>query len=117
MRIDNPYLLAKMFKNTYKSGFSPVRQDLSGKFGCPVLSGQKTHIPSPVEPYFKATLINFTSLPSLSKPYLILLLRIRYLIISRKKSLRKSKNLLITNDIDTLLLLEFSWTSVFNVLC
>ena len=35
------------------SGFSPVRQDLSGKFGCPVLSGQETHMPSPVEPYYK----------------------------------------------------------------
>ena len=34
----------------YKSGFSPVRQDLSAKFGCPVLSGEKTHMPSPVEP-------------------------------------------------------------------
>ena len=34
----------------YKSGFSPVRQDLSGKFECPVLSGQETHMPSPVEP-------------------------------------------------------------------
>ena len=26
----------------------PVRK--SGKFGCPVLSGQETHLPSPVEP-------------------------------------------------------------------
>ena len=34
----------------YKSWFSPIRQDLSGKFGCPVLSGQETHMPSPVEP-------------------------------------------------------------------
>ena len=25
------------------SGFSPVQQDMSGKFGCPVLSGQETH--------------------------------------------------------------------------
>ena len=32
------------------SGFSPVRQDTSGKFGCPVLSGHETHMPSPVEP-------------------------------------------------------------------
>ena len=28
-----------------------VRQNLSGKFGRPVLSSQETHIPSPVEPY------------------------------------------------------------------
>ena len=35
----------------YKSGFSLVRQDLSGKFRCPVLSSQETHMPSPVEPY------------------------------------------------------------------
>ena len=33
------------------SGFSPVRQDTSGKFGCPVLSGLDTHMSSPVEPY------------------------------------------------------------------
>ena len=35
-------------KNAYKynSGFSPVRQDLSGKFGCLVLSGQETHLKS-----------------------------------------------------------------------
>ena len=33
----------------YKSGFSPVQHDLSGKFGCLVLSGQETHMPSPVE--------------------------------------------------------------------
>ena len=35
----------------HKSGFSLVRQDLSGKFGCPVLSHQETHMPSPVESY------------------------------------------------------------------
>ena len=29
----------------------PVRQDLSCKFGCPVLYGQETHIPSLIEPY------------------------------------------------------------------
>ena len=34
----------------FKSGFSPV------KFGCPVLSGQKTHMLSPVEPYTISTL-------------------------------------------------------------
>ena len=34
------------------SGFSPVRQDTSGKFGCPVLSGLDTHMSSPVEPYY-----------------------------------------------------------------
>ena len=28
----------------------PVRQDLSGKFGCPVRSGRETRIPSSVEP-------------------------------------------------------------------
>ena len=33
-----------------RSGFSPVQQDLSGKFWCLVLSGQETHMPSPVEP-------------------------------------------------------------------
>ena len=49
MRIDNLYLVGKMFK--YKSGFSPVRQDLSGKFGCLVLSYQDTQMLSPVEPY------------------------------------------------------------------
>ena len=44
MRIDNPYLVGKMLKS-----MSPdlVR---SGKFGCPVLSGQETHMPSPGEP-------------------------------------------------------------------
>ena len=37
------------------AGFSPVWQDLSGKFRCPVLSCQETHMPSPVEPYPTAT--------------------------------------------------------------
>ena len=32
-------------------GFSLFRQDLSGKFGCLFLSGQETHMLSPVEPY------------------------------------------------------------------
>ena len=36
---------------TTLSGFSPVWQDLSEKFGCPVLSGQEPHMPSLVEPY------------------------------------------------------------------
>ena len=45
MRIDNLYLVGKMFKNVSPDS---VR---SGKFGCPVLSGQETHMPSPVEPY------------------------------------------------------------------
>ena len=45
MRIDNLYLVGKMFKNV---SLDSVR---SGKFGCPVLSGQETHMPSPVEPY------------------------------------------------------------------
>ena len=40
------------------SRFSPVWQDLSGKFGCPVLSGQKTHMPSPVKPYKEPHVIN-----------------------------------------------------------
>ena len=35
-----------------QSGFSPIRQDQSGKFGCLVLSGQETHMLSPVEPYY-----------------------------------------------------------------
>ena len=48
MRIDKLYLVGKMFK---KSGFSLVRQALSGKFGYPVLPSQETHILSPVEPY------------------------------------------------------------------
>ena len=48
MRTD---ISCKIFKK-YKSGFSPVRQDLSSKFGCPVLSSQETLMPSPVEPYF-----------------------------------------------------------------
>ena len=42
----------------YKSGFSPVRQDSSGKFWCPVLSGHETHMPSPFEPYLGVHLIN-----------------------------------------------------------
>jgi hypothetical protein len=46
MRIDNPYLVGKK----YKSGFSPVCQDLSGKFVRPVLYGQETHMPSQVKP-------------------------------------------------------------------
>ena len=46
MSIDNLYLAGKMF------GFSPVRQDLSGKFGCLVLSSQETHMPSPVEAFY-----------------------------------------------------------------
>ena len=45
MRIDNLYLVGKMFKNV---SLDSVR---SGKFGCPVLSGQETHMTSPVEPY------------------------------------------------------------------
>ena len=71
MRIDNPYLEGKN-----KSGFGLVQQDSctanrdlgettesddffyttisarisDGKFGCPVLFGQETHTPSPVEP-------------------------------------------------------------------
>jgi hypothetical protein len=40
MRIDNLYLLGKMFKNISPDS---VR---SGKFVCPVLSGQETHMPS-----------------------------------------------------------------------
>ena len=46
MRIDNQYLGL----NVKNIGPDLVRQDMSGKFGCPVLSGQKTHMPSPVEP-------------------------------------------------------------------
>ena len=48
-----------MFKNhcidtvKFQSEFSPDWQDLFGKFGCPVLSGEETHMPSPVEPYSK----------------------------------------------------------------
>ena len=42
------YLVCKMFK---QSGFSPFRQDMSGKFGCLILCGQETHKPSLVEPY------------------------------------------------------------------
>ena len=49
MRIDNSYLVGKMFKN-----ISPDSV-LSGKFGCPVLSSQETHMPSPVEPYKHVT--------------------------------------------------------------
>ena len=38
-----------MFKNiSPESVFSPVSQDLSGKFGCPVLPSQETHTPNPV---------------------------------------------------------------------
>ena len=35
--------------------FKNISPDLvrSGKFGCPVLSGQETHMPSPVEPYMQ----------------------------------------------------------------
>ena len=40
------------------SGFSPVRQDTSGKFGCPVLSGLDTHMSSPVEPYLNRELFD-----------------------------------------------------------
>ena len=43
-RINKSYLVCKMFKNI-KSGFSRVRQALSGKFGCPVLSGQELICP------------------------------------------------------------------------
>ena len=50
MRIDNPYLIGKMFQNMYKSGFSPVRQDLSGKFGCPV---RKLICPVRLSPTFR----------------------------------------------------------------
>ena len=46
MRIDNLCLVGKMFKNISADS---VR---SGIFGCPVLSGQETHMPSLVEPYF-----------------------------------------------------------------
>ena len=49
MRIDNPYLVGKMFENV---SLDSVR---SGKFECPVLSGKETHMPSPVEPYFVAS--------------------------------------------------------------
>ena len=37
-----------LFRNI---GPNAVWQNLSSKFGCPVLSGQETHMPSPVEPY------------------------------------------------------------------
>ena len=47
--IDNLYMVCTRKK--YRSGFSPVRQDTSGKFGCPVLSGLDTHMSSPVEAY------------------------------------------------------------------
>ena len=30
----------------YKSGFSPVRQNLSGRFGCPFLFSQENHMPN-----------------------------------------------------------------------
>ena len=40
------------------SGFSPIQQDLSGKFGCLVLSGQETRMPSPVEPYLNCQIMN-----------------------------------------------------------
>ena len=46
-----------MFKK-YKSGFSPVWHDLSGKFWCLVLSGQETQMPSTVEPYAIKLLLN-----------------------------------------------------------
>ena len=48
MRINNLYLVRKMFKSRSPDS---VR---SSKFGCPVLSGQETHMPSPVEPYLFA---------------------------------------------------------------
>ena len=38
-----------------RSGFSPVRQDTSGIFWCPVLSGLDTHMSSPVEAYLLQT--------------------------------------------------------------
>ena len=38
----------KMFQNICKG---PVQQDLSRKFGYPVLSGQETQMPCLVEPY------------------------------------------------------------------
>ena len=46
------YLACKMFKN--------ISPDLvrSGKFECPVLSGQETHMPSPVEPCQIATMVS-----------------------------------------------------------
>ena len=46
------YLVSKLLKNhcvdtvKFKSRFSLILQDLSGKFGCPVLSSQETHMPS-----------------------------------------------------------------------
>ena len=53
MRIDNPYLLGKIFENIspdsvrIQSGpAGPVRQIWGS-----ILSGQETHMPSPVEPY------------------------------------------------------------------
>ena len=44
MRIDNLYLVGKLFENV-----SPDSVQFSN-FGCPVLCGQETHMPSPVEP-------------------------------------------------------------------
>ena len=37
-----------LFRNI---GPNAVWQNLSSKFGCPVLFGQETHMPSPVKPY------------------------------------------------------------------
>ena len=50
MRIDNSYMVGKMYKNVSTDSVR-VRKDLSIKFGCPLLSGQETHMPSPVDPY------------------------------------------------------------------
>ena len=43
MRIDNPYLVGKIFKKI-SILFSPANLGV-------ILSGQETHMPSPVEPY------------------------------------------------------------------
>ena len=40
------------------------RQDLSCKFGCQVLSGQETHMPSPVKPYLSTLIWNARYCPT-----------------------------------------------------
>ena len=54
MRIDNLYLVGKMFKNISPDSVGPAGpvRIRSGPANLGVRSGQETHMPSPVEPYW-----------------------------------------------------------------
>ena len=70
-----------MLKNISPDSISPVRQDLSGKLGCPVLSGHETHMPSLGEPYLGPFV---TVLVSMTTPSFANIFAVNYVLWSTK---------------------------------